>query len=155
SHRHRTLIASGSLLETRETQVDLQVGDTIHHHWHTQRVFTLRAMLDPLQAQCYVPLSFVSPVPVLFTDLSVEDGDRPVIRPASGFYSPEQDDQGGRFRWMAPEATAEAYLPVETAHLRIRGRIPITYYRLPVTLALEWNGRLLASIPIASGEFSV
>lgn len=153
SSGRRSLIASGSLPESRETHVTLRVGDRVHRRWRIDGDFTLRTMLDPIPGSDYVPLSFVSPAPVLFTDAWVEREDRSVIRPASGFYSPERDSQAKLFRWMAPEAQAVTYLSGKAARVRIRGRIPVKYYQLPVKISLEWDGNPLASFLITTADF--
>jgi len=156
SSRRRAFIASGVLSDDREVPVTLQVGDdTAHERWLVRGNFTLRTMLDGLpDGGRYVPLSLVSPAPVFFTDLWIGPEDQPVIRPGKGFYSPERDRRTRLFRWMAPRADAIAYLPTtRTERLIVRGHMPLKYYRLPVTLSLEWNGRPLTSFSVTTSDF--
>jgi hypothetical protein len=155
SPRRRALIVSGSLMGARETTLSLFRGDTVHERWQLGGDFTLRTILDPVQTDSYLPLSFVAPVPVLFTDIWLEPEDQPAIRPAKGFYFPERDRDAKLFRWMSPSAEAVVYLPARSARLRIRGQIPVEYYDLPVEISLTWNGNPLVSFPIATREFQV
>lgn len=155
SPRRRVLIASGTVLDAPDTDLTLRVGDAIYRRRNLPRDFVVRQILDPLPASGYVPLLLSSSAPVLFDDFWVEREDRPVIRPATGFYFAERDSQGKVFRWMTPQAEAVAYLPGGRARLRISGRIPLKYYQLPVTLSFRWDGHPLATVAIATADFSL
>lgn len=149
----RPLIVSGTLTALGETELTLHVGEAVYTRWQLGGAFTVRTMLDGLPGDAYVPVSFVSPKPVLFTDVWLDDEAQPAIQPGRGFYLPERAADARLFRWVAPEAEATVYLPSTAAFLTIRGWIPVKYYQLPVTLRLNWNGRPLASLPISDSTF--
>jgi hypothetical protein len=155
SPRRRVLIASGPL-GAPQPPITLRVGESVEGRWQLAGdFFTLVKTLDPVTAVGYVPLTFESASPILFTDLWVDSVDRPVIRPARGFFMPERDDHASLFRWIAPTAQALVYVPAEGARLRLRGRIPIKYYELPVTITLAWNGAPLASVAVSERDFEI
>ena len=154
SGRRRVLIASGRLPERDSADVALQVGGRVLNRFRVRRDFTLTAMVEPnSQAGAYVPVAFETSAPALLTDVWVAPEGQPSILPANGFYTPERDGRLALFRWIAPRAEAAVYLPVERGHLRIRGQIPAKYYELPATLSLEWGGRPLGSVSIATPSF--
>jgi hypothetical protein len=154
SSRRQVLMVTGAV--PADTDLTLELEDGVHTRWHARGGFTLTTMLDALAGPSrYVPLSFHSPHPVLFTDVWIGPEEQPVIRPAAGFYRPERNRAGRLFRWMAPEAHAFAYLPGGGARVTIRGEIPVKYYRLPVTISLAWDGKPLKTVSITGHEFEI
>lgn len=153
SQKRRLLIASGILPRQRNANIALRVGDSVHDRWTVEKQFSIRSRFGELAGPGYLPVSFESSEPLLFTDLMVADEGHPVIRPGAGFYPAETGGRGRRFRWMAPQATAEAFLSSQWGQLRIRGRIPAKYYDGPVTMSLDWNGTPLGSVQIRAPRF--
>jgi hypothetical protein len=127
--------------------------DQMTRTWHGDGSFTLRAPLAPDASRKYVPLVLQAAAPVTITDVWVaSDGDH-AVRPAGGFHSPERDGDARLFRWMAPNALANVYLPSGNGVLTIEGWIPVKYYDLPVTMSIKWNGQPVASLRIGSERF--
>lgn len=152
SDQRRRLIASGAVLGPGKAHIVVRAGDVVHGAWRVENQFSIRTVLT-LSGPGYVPVSFQSSQPTLFSDVSVTDEARALIRPGNGFYPAEPGGRGRWFRWMAPAAVAEAFLPSPWGQLRIRGRIPTKYYDLPVTISLDWNGSALGAFHIHADRF--
>jgi hypothetical protein len=156
SPRRRALVVSGFLSDAPSADVSLTMADRRHDEWAVGRRFTLRTFLNPTPGESgYLSISLGATRPSVFTDVWLEPDDSPFIRPADGFFTAERDDAAELFRWMAPDAVATAYLPRTTGHVTIEGWIPTDYYRLPITLSLEWNDRPLASVAVATPQFRI
>jgi hypothetical protein len=156
STNRRAFLVSGFLKGKRSGRVSLKVGGRTYPAWHVGERFTVRTIIDPFPGPAaYVPLSLETTEPVAFTDVWLEPDDQPLLRPGDGFSTPERDEEANLFRWIAPQATAIAYLPEPRGRLTIEGSIPVRYYELPVKLALEWNGRPLALAEIDTPLFRI
>lgn len=153
SRKPRRLIASGTLPGPGRANITLRAGSDVRDRWRVEKQFKIRARLPELPGPGYVPVSFASSEPLLFSDVTVTGDEHPVIRPGRGFFAAEPGRRGRWFRWLAPEASAEAFLPSKWGRLRIRGRMPLEYYDGPVSISLEWNGTALGSIPIDTARF--
>ncbi|MCL4814345.1 MAG: DUF2723 domain-containing protein [Vicinamibacteraceae bacterium] len=154
SDRPRVLYATGSIRNAPAAEVVMLKGDAVRRTWHFEGDFAIRHQMQPIEDEDYVPVTFRTTAPVLFGDVWVHEADRAVVRPRSGFNGTEFDRRDRRFRWIGPEASAEVYLPGDHARLRIRGSVPVKYYRLPVMLTLRWEGRPLRAFAITSEDFS-
>lgn len=142
--RRRTLVVSGVLRQQTSARARLKIGGRPYREWNVGEHFTLRTMIDSLPGSTpYLPLELETTSPVEFTDVWLEPEGQPLIRPTRGFSSPERDEQGRQFRWIGPEATAVAYVPAPRGRLTIEGWLPESYYDLPLTLHLAWNGKPL------------
>lgn len=154
--RRRIVMASGSRLDGRSAPLMLRIGEAAapSHLLDDGQGFVLHAVIDPVVDRGYRQLSFESPGPALFTDLVVEQDDRPTILPTRGFYMPERDDKMRQFRWIAPRAEALVHTPPgNRVRLALQGQIPSRIYALPVTVVLEWDGAPLASVLVRTPEF--
>lgn len=156
STERRALVVSGSLHGAPRAHLRMKLRGEQTSAWTVEEQFTVRALLEPgPPTDRYVPMSFESTAPVLFTDVWIEPADRAFIRPTRGFYLPERDPDAALFRWMAPHAVATAYLPGARARVTIEGWMPADYYRLPVQMSLSWNGRALGAVDITTPRFHI
>jgi hypothetical protein len=156
SPNRKALLVSGFLNRKGSARVSLKVGRRLHRTWDVGERFTLRTVIDPLAGPApYVPLSLETTAPAVFTDVWLEPEGQPLIRPSDGFSSAERDEEANLFRWIAPQATAIGYLPGRRGRLTIEGSIPVKYYRLPLRLSLEWNGRPLDPVEVNTPVFRV
>jgi hypothetical protein len=156
SPRRRAFVASGFLKDAGSADISLTFRDRQQAEWKVGQRFTLRTFLDPVpNASGYLSASLAATTPVIFTDVWLEPDDQRFIRPSHGFYTAERDADATLFRWISPDAVAAAYLPDSSGRLTIEGWIPTEYYRLPVTLSLDWNGRPLASVNVSTSWFRI
>lgn len=154
SMRRRPLVVSGFLRNTDAAEISVMHGARGTSRWKVGHQFALRTWLDPTPERVgYLPVTLEASTDAVFTDVWVDRGDRPFIRPSHGFYLPERDAEAELFRWVAPHAIATAYLPAPAGRVTVEGWIPEEYYRLPVELSLEWNGRPLGSLAISTANF--
>jgi hypothetical protein len=154
SSRQRAFVASGFLRSAKSAGISLKVRDRRQSEWTVGERFTLHTLLDPVpDASNYLALSLETTVPAVFTDVWVQPD--AFIRPSHGFYIAERDEELELFRWIAPTAVATAYVPTARARLTIEGWVPTKYYRLPLVLSLEWNGRPLAAITVGTARFRI
>jgi hypothetical protein len=155
SPRRRALVVSGFLYGAGTADVALRLPER-RSAWTVGERFTLRTLLEPLvNPDGYVPISFETSAPAVFTDVWLEPADRPFMRPSHGFYLPERDEDAELFRWAAPQAVATAYLPVSKGRVTIEGWMPASYYQLPLRLSLDWNGQAVASFALSTPRFRV
>ena len=156
SPRRRAVVVSGFLRGARAADISLALADRQRAEWSVGERFTLRTFLEPMpRASGYLPISLSATTPSVFTDVWLEPDDTRFIRPSHGFYTAERDGDATLFRWISPGAIAAAYLPDSSGRLTIEGWIPTEYYRLPVTLLLDWNGRPLASVNVSTSWFRI
>lgn len=156
SRQRQAFVATGFLQKAVSADISLMIREQRQSDWMVGQRFTLRTVLDPQpDATGYLPLSLAATAQAVFTDVWLEPDDRRFIRPSHGFYIAERDEEAELFRWIAPDAFATAYLPGPAAHLTIEGWIPTKYYRLPIILSLEWNGRPLASVSVDTSRFRI
>lgn len=147
------LIASGTVLGAPRADVILRMGNAATKRWAVEQRFSVQESLVSPSGPGYVPVSFQTSQPILFTDVAVTDDASPIIRPSWGFYPAEPTGRGGRFRWVGPQAVAAAFLPSRRGHLRIGGSVPRSYGGAPVRLSLEWNNRNLGEFSIQPGPY--
>jgi len=146
--------ASGFLRDAKSAGISLNIRDRRQSEWQVGEHFTVWTLLEPaVKASDYLPVSLVATSPAVFTDVWVQPHDGLFIRPSDGFYVAERDEELNLFRWIAPRAVATAYVPAQRGRLVIEGWIPTKYYRLPLVLSLEWNGRPLASMNVETARF--
>jgi hypothetical protein len=156
SPNRKVLLASGYLRGSGTARVSLTIGSQVHREWQIGEHFTIRAMIDPLRASAaYVPLIFDTTSSVVFTDLWLEPEGQPLIRLSDGFWPPERDARARLFRWIAPHATATAYLPRPRGRLVVEGEIPANYYNLPLRLSMKWKGRKLPTVEVKATSFRI
>jgi hypothetical protein len=150
-----TIVVSGRVLGTEHAHVILRVAGRAVDRWLLNGQFTARARLDDVGGEGYVPVTIDATAPVLLTDLMVQPAGRGSVRPATGFFLPERDEGAKQFRWMGPEATAVVVRKDPGERVRLEGRVPVDYFRLPVTLTLALDDRRLGSIEITTRDFVV
>ena len=156
SPRRQALVVAGFLKDARSADISLTLRGRRQAEWMVGEHFTLRTFLDPQQdASGYLPVSLAASTPAVFTDVWLEPDDERFIRPSDGFYVAERDEDGELFRWISSDAFANAYLPGRVGRLTIEGWIPTDYYRLPITLSLEWNDRPLTSVEVSTPRFRI
>jgi hypothetical protein len=150
----RGVLLSGRVKAPSAVPVTLRVGQRTVEQWMLAGEFTVDAEIDPSPGEGYVPITLEAPAPVIFTAFQLQEADLGTIHPTSGFHHAERDERAALYRWMGPDA--EAVIEARhAARLRLRLRVPIEHYALPVTLTLGLDGRPLATIPIASKDVLV
>jgi hypothetical protein len=150
------LVVSGRLDDVDVADIALKFPDENRSTWRVGKQFVLRTMLEPaVDRRDYVRLSLEPSAKTTFTDVWVQPGRAPFIRPSHGFYLAERDEDAELFRWIAPRAVAVAYLPAPRGRLTITGWIPVAYYRMPLLLTLEWNGRPAGIFTVNAPRFRI
>jgi 4-amino-4-deoxy-L-arabinose transferase-like glycosyltransferase len=77
----------------------------------------------------------------------------PSLNYVSGFFDPEQDEQGRRWRWMSDEGVVELENTGRTMRLLIEGDVPVNVLPRPVTIRIVLNGQVLAQVEAKEAAF--
>lgn len=120
------------------------------------REFSLRVPAPSARGTgAYVPIRFDATVPLMLTDVALVAVDRDLIQPIEGFHAIEEDEFGRRFQWMAPRARGTVLRSGGPLRIALRGRLPVQYYRLPVTLRVEVDGMIAREQPLDEPDFQL
>jgi hypothetical protein len=153
ARERQMLVLAGSMAVPGQREIRVRVGGRLSERQIVEGSFAFGTRIGPLDGDAYVPVSIDSSDPVLLTNVGLQSEGDPTIELAGGFYLPERDRQATLFRWMAPQARALAYIPGRASRLVLRGRVPIRYFRKPITLTVTAGDQRLGVFAIDREEF--
>jgi hypothetical protein len=71
----------------------------------------------------------------------------------SGFFDPEQDEQGRRWRWMSDEGVVELENPGGAMRLLIEGEVPVNVLPQAAKIKIVLNGQVLDQVEAKERAF--
>jgi hypothetical protein len=126
---------------SRPTDVTMVAAGETRGHWRVNHDFTIRVVVPPSPgARRYVLVRLDATAPVLFTRVAISGNGDHYALPTSGFHALERDEFGQSFRWMGPSADIIVSGSGVPTRLTLRGRLPVEYFRLPVTVRVSAPG---------------
>lgn len=136
--------------------VTIVVDDDAQPPQRVDREFSLRVPAPSTRGTgAYVPIRFEASEPLMLTDVALVAVDRDLIQPLAGFHAIEEDEFGLQFRWMAPRARAVVLRSGGRLRIALRGRLPVEYYRLPITLRVKVDGMIAREHRLDGPDFQL
>jgi Dolichyl-phosphate-mannose-protein mannosyltransferase len=147
------LLVSG--VASQPAVVTVFVDDT-PRNWAVSGSFAVQVNVPARAAPTpYVPVRLEAKVPLLLTDVSVLRPEEDVVRPISGFYMPERDEENREFRWMGPTADVLVSRSGGPVRLTLQGSIPAEHVTLPLALQVRHDGVLVGNYTVRDSDFSI
>ncbi len=161
--RHLLFVRRGSAPErllvsgvaSQPAVVTVFVDDT-PRNWTVSGSFAVQVNVPTRAATTpYAPVRLEAKVPLLLTDVSFLRPGEDVVRPISGFYMPERDEENREFRWMGPTADVLVSRSGGSLRVTLQGSIPPEHLTLPLALEVRHDGELVGSYKLNDSDFRI
>jgi Dolichyl-phosphate-mannose-protein mannosyltransferase len=140
---------------TTPTVVSVFAGHNVRQDWAVSEHFSVQTIVPTDSRTSYTPVRFEANVPLLLTDVSVVGAREDVVRPTSGFYKPERDEENKEYRWIAPSAEVLVSRSGVPVWVTLRGYVHIEHVKLPVTVEAQVDGRWAGRYELRDASFTI